>query len=84
MVLSEAEILEIKAELDRIKESSTLDDEHAKELEKKMREYVEKQKLMNSLLNATLKLLNKSSVVETDTSSFISMFFDDYYENKNE
>ncbi|CAA7014417.1 unnamed protein product [Microthlaspi erraticum] len=62
MVLTEAEILEVKAELIRVKEGSELDAEHEKELEEKMTEYAEKKKVMGQLHNAMLKMLKKSVV----------------------
>ncbi|CAH2046219.1 unnamed protein product [Thlaspi arvense] len=60
MALTQAEILEIKTELSRVKEASGLDDEQLRDLEKKMIEYAEKKKVVDTLFSATLKLLNKS------------------------
>ncbi|CAF2144300.1 hypothetical protein HID58_007480 [Brassica napus] len=72
MVLTDAEILEIKSELERVKKTSELDEEHMKDLEEKMTEYLEKEKLVGSLLNAVLKMTN-NSVAKKQASSSPSM-----------
>ncbi|KAF8117202.1 hypothetical protein N665_0012s0204 [Sinapis alba] len=72
MVLTDAEILDIKSELERVRKSSELDEEQMKDLEEKMTEYVEKQKMVGSLLNAVLKMTN-NSIAKKQASSSQSM-----------
>ncbi|CAF1919445.1 unnamed protein product [Brassica oleracea var. botrytis] len=69
MVLTDAEILEIKSEFERVRKTSELDEEHMKDLEEKMTEYLEKEKLVGSLLNAVLKMINNSVAKKQDCSS---------------
>ncbi|XP_018438677.1 uncharacterized protein LOC108811125 [Raphanus sativus] len=72
MVLTDAEILEIKSELERIRKTSELDEEDMKDLEEKMTEYLEKEKVVGTLFNAVLKMLD-SSVAKEQASSSPSM-----------
>ncbi|CAH8361416.1 unnamed protein product [Eruca vesicaria subsp. sativa] len=72
MVLTDAEILEIKSELERVRKTSELDEEQMKELEEKMTEYFEKEKVVASLFNVVLKMIN-NSVAKKQASSSPSM-----------
>ncbi|KAJ0242614.1 hypothetical protein HA466_0205630 [Hirschfeldia incana] len=69
MVLTDAEILEIKSEFERVRKITEVDEEHMKDLEKKMTEYLEKEKLVGSLLNAVLKMTNNYVAKKQDSSS---------------
>ncbi|KAL0792997.1 hypothetical protein Bca101_064374 [Brassica carinata] len=68
MVLTDAEILDIKSELERIRKSSELDEEQMKDLEEKMTEYLEKEKVVGSLLNAVVKMI-KNPIAKKEASS---------------